>query len=439
MVQGAVAGVAQGRLVGQGAGDRQPPEHVDAGRIERSTFPGDRTLGRVAAALHRHIADPGQPQPADGQLVAGQRPGLVAGDHRARAQPLHRRQPADDDVAPRHPHRAHGQRHGDRHRQTLGNRRDRQRHGDEEDLGGRHALGVERHPESRHRDDHHEADRAGEPLEADDNRRRRGAGRRQRLGDAADLGVHPGLGDHPGGAAVEHGAAGMDHRSAVADRGLLVEGRVRVLANRQRFAGEQRFVELEVVGREQPDVGGDQRARLETDDIARHQLDAVDLPPEAVADDHRLIMDQPLQGFGAGLRPPLLNGADHRVDLQHREDEQRVGELADRQRNRGGGGQQIDQRALELGEIDDQHAPPFRPGQQIGAERLAPPLRLGVGQPPVAGLQRRQHRHHRLRVPNLVGDSLRFHRRETSPPRAQAKVEWRTARILYRATFSPRD
>ena len=82
---------------------------------------------------------------------------------------------------------------------------------------------------------------------------------------------------------------------------------------------------------------GTSEPEFEPDDVARHQLDAVDLPPEAVVDDHDLVVDQPLQGFGAGLRPPLLNGADHRVDLQHGEDEQRVGELADRQRNRGSG------------------------------------------------------------------------------------------------------
>ena len=55
-----------------------------------------------------------------GELVAGQRPGLVAGDERTAAEPFHRRQLAHDCAAAGHAARSDRQRHRHRHRQASG-------------------------------------------------------------------------------------------------------------------------------------------------------------------------------------------------------------------------------------------------------------------------------------------------------------------------------
>ena len=66
----------------------------------------------------------------DSHLVGGERAGLVRADDRRAAERLHRRQRAHDRVLARHPPRAERETRRDHRRQTLGDRRHRERHRD---------------------------------------------------------------------------------------------------------------------------------------------------------------------------------------------------------------------------------------------------------------------------------------------------------------------
>ena len=122
-----------------------------------------------------------------GQLVQGQRAGLVGSDDRAGAERLDRRHVAHDHVGLGHAPHADRERHRDRDRQPFGNRADRQADRHQEEGVETHAAQKADPDEQRHRHAHRERDGAREALHPDHQRRLRDRAPRDHLGDPADL------------------------------------------------------------------------------------------------------------------------------------------------------------------------------------------------------------------------------------------------------------
>ena len=99
---------------------------------------------------------------------------------------------------------------------------------------------------------------------------------------------------------------------AVTTRGHLAQPRDRagigdvadLLVDRQRFAGERRLVDAEIVAADELDVGRDDAAERERDEVAGNELAGGDILPRAVAHDPRL------------QRQPLLEQRDGVVGLE---------------------------------------------------------------------------------------------------------------------------
>jgi hypothetical protein len=58
---------------------------------------------------------------------------------------------------------------------------------------------------------------------------------------------------------------------------------IRLFLDRQRFAGERGFLDMQIVALDQAGVGGDQVAGRQADDVARDQRAAGEFAPCAVA------------------------------------------------------------------------------------------------------------------------------------------------------------
>jgi len=70
--------------------------------------------------------------------------------------------------------------------------------------------------------------------------------------------------------------------------------------------------------------------------VAGHQFGAVDLAAYALALGDDPVLNKLLERLSAGFGLPFLDGADDRIDLQNREDEQGVGPFANNQGYNGG-------------------------------------------------------------------------------------------------------
>ena len=151
----------------------------------------------------------------------------------------------------------------------------------------------------------------------------------QSVGDLAHLGVHAGGGDDGGTAAVDHGAAHVDHILAVAEGDVLhlidKVYRVDELQHGDGFAGQRGFLYLEAGAGEQAAVGGDCVARFEQDDVAGDKLLAVDRDELTVAQHLRGGSGHLLQRLDGFLGLVLLIHAEHGVDDDDGEDDDNVG------------------------------------------------------------------------------------------------------------------
>ncbi len=191
----------------------------------------------------------------EADLRLGEGPGLVGAQHVHAAQPLDRRQALDDHVPRRQAQRP--AREGDRHDhgQQFGRESHRERDREQEGVEQRPVQGgVHQQHEEHHEggEAHHQhAEGADAALEA---RGRRFA--RERARDLADLGRRSRASDaHRRGAAHHRGA----HEQVV---GRLFRALLRgALLDRERLAGEQRFVHVQAVGLDEPPVARDQRSR----------------------------------------------------------------------------------------------------------------------------------------------------------------------------------
>ena len=156
-----------------------------------------------------------------GHLVPGQGAGLVGADDGDRAERLHRRQPPDDGVPPRHALDADGERDREDRRQALRDGGDRKADRGQEHLAEAVALDQDPEREGQRRQ---REDRAREPAREARHlaKQRRGQGLdlRQQTADASDLGGRPRGDDDAGALTVGHEGSGVGHRGTVAEGSL---------------------------------------------------------------------------------------------------------------------------------------------------------------------------------------------------------------------------
>ena len=75
-----------------------------------------------------------------------------------------------------------------------------------------------------------------------------------------------------------------------------------------------------------------------------------------------------MESRGAALCAALLDRSDEGVDLQHRENKNRIAEMTQDERERGSSQQQVDQRTGELSQIYGQPAGPVGRRKPVGTE-----------------------------------------------------------------------
>jgi hypothetical protein len=169
--------------------------------------------------------------------------------------------------------------------------------------------------------------------------------------------------------------------------------RVDLLGHRHALAGQRRLVDLERGGGQDAAVGRHEVARLDVDDVARHELLHRQLAQGAVTanlglDDHHL-----LECGDAGRRLALLVQAHRRVEQRQPDEHDAGGDLARQEQAQHAGGEQDDlHRVLVLTE----ECLPARLlgglGELVRAVRRASRVRLAARQallgPDVLALER---------------------------------------------------
>ncbi len=360
--------LVQARLVAQQRRTTDLLQIVASGGIEAFAVVAETTQRSVAGAADLdHLV--GGDDTLHGHLVAGQGAGLVRADHRHRTQRLHRRQAADDGVAPGHALYAEGEDHRHDRRQSLGNRRGGQRHHQHEHVHHRLALPEGAEDES---GAGQQQDRQGQPAtEAGDLSQQRsgqGADFAQQRTDPAQFGI-PGGGDHHSARlAAGHQGAGIGHATAVAEQ--RVDGhRDAALLHRHRLAGQGRLVDMEVLRFEQPQVGRHPVAGGQQHHVARYQAFGVQRLALAVAQDQGMQRKHVADGVQRVGRLALLDETDQRVDHHRQEDYRTVHPEAEQRGDQRGEQHHVQQDVVELPQQAQQRPLAFRRGQPVVAVR----------------------------------------------------------------------
>ncbi|GBF03795.1 hypothetical protein LPPLD21_03366 [Lactiplantibacillus paraplantarum] len=117
----------------------------------------------------------------------------------------------------------------------------------------------------------------------------------QQGGDFAQLGLHAGRNHHPEAVTMRHCRTRKAHVGAVTDLHVSAQC-VGLFLHRFRFAGEVGFVGLQLGDMEPANVGFDEVAGFDTDNIARHQLGGWHRQPVAIAQDLGVVIRHHLQG-----------------------------------------------------------------------------------------------------------------------------------------------
>ncbi len=310
-----------------------------------------------------------RPDVAGGHLVLRQGTGLVRADRGGASQGLHGGELADEGVAD--DHLAHSQREadGDDGGQALGHGGD-----GEADRGHEHLEDV-----AALQDTHEEHDGTdSQRRDAEDlphlrelllQRRVLGHLLLDHRRDEPDLRVHPRVGDDASAPAEGGQRAHVGHGEPVPERGFLLQGGGGILLHRHRLAREGSLLDAEVHRLDEPHVGGHVVARLEQDAVAGHELaggDGQGLPSPQhprLGGGHLLERRQRL----LGLR--FLDHADHGVEDDDEDDRTRVDVLAKDDGYHRCHHQDDDEKVLELPEKQREEG---RPGLLL---QLVCPLR----------------------------------------------------------------
>ena len=174
------------------------------------------------------------------------------------------------------------------------------------------------------------------------------------------------------------------------------------LPHRQRFAGEQRLVDLEPVRGNEPGVGRHAVARFEPEQVAWHDLFGWDFADGAPAADGRADLEELLERPTGTVCLGLLPRAETDIDRDHRGDDGGILGVADGQRHQRRREQQQHERVCQLKDGEAPHRRRRLAGERIGAEGREATGRLGGRQPLAAAAHAVQHVVEGQRMPGLV-------------------------------------
>ena len=151
------------------------------------------------------------------------------------------------------------------------------------------------------------------------------------------------------------------------------------LLGRRRLARKDGLVTLEAVHLQQPQVGGHDVAEAQTDDIAGHELDDVDLLQAPVALHKSRAADLRVERLDGLLGAVLVDEAEHDADAEDGDDDARLSGVPDDGGDDRGPQQERQQEAAQL---PAEHAPDADAvaAQGVGTDRLQPSSRLLAGQ-----------------------------------------------------------
>ncbi len=279
-------------------------------------------------------------------------------------------------------HLAHAERQGDRDDggQALRDRRHRQADGDEEHVQRRNAA------QPAHQEDGGAHDQGGRPQDlaelielALERRRLLGEGLNHR-GDQADLGQHTGADDDAAAAAVGDQRPHEGGVALIADGNVFRQHGAGVLLGGVRFAGEGGFLDAQVDGFHQAQIGRDVIAGLEQDDIAGHQLARRNPGAVAVAHDLRLRSRQAPQGRQGFLGAPLLDDPQDGIEDDDRQDRPALQIVPQRHRHDGRPDQKQHDEVVELRQKQAQETRARRFPQLVGPVLGQPAVDLGLRQ-----------------------------------------------------------
>ncbi len=338
--------------------------------VDRLSLEADLAFGIVTAPGDLVAAAPGT-NGEDRHLILGQGAGLVRADDGGAAEGFHGGQLADDGATVRHAGDADGEHDGERRGQSFGNGADGEGDGRHEHVDRRFAAShAHGEGEGGEAEDHPEEQLA----ELGDLAGERG-GDLHRLGDepgdAAGLGAVAGGPDQPFGLTGGDQGAGVGLVSPVGEGDVVVEG-IGVLGNRERLAGEGRFVAMEVVDVEEAEIGRHAVAGLEQDHVAGNELRGGHAKLASSATHDGLGGDHATEGFDGLFRPAFLDEADDRVDQDHAEDDAGIDPLGQGRSDAHGGEEDVDQGLVELEEQAFPGGRSAATGDDIGTEALQP-------------------------------------------------------------------
>ena len=128
----------------------------------------------------------------------------------------------------------------------------------------------------------------------------------------------------------------------------------------------------------------------EFDHVPGDQLIDVDPDTVAVSANHRLVADARMQGRGGAFGAVLVDESEADADQEDHPDDERLGAVAEEERDRRGGGQQRQDRIVELTAQHRPHADPMG-AKRIRAVSGEPLDRLGGAQTIRAAAEPGQH------------------------------------------------
>ena len=316
----------------------------------------------TAHIQHRPVR---QHDPFHRQTIDRERAGLVGGDQGTGSQRFDGGKTAYDHAALAHARGGDAERCGDGDRQALRDRRDRKRNCKQENVKQRIAPRDLSRSENKHEREGNDGETVGELSHAEQ-QRRLAAAPRQQAGDAADLRLRSRAANDRSRPAEHNHGPGICHGAAITERCDRRDVGVCVLSHRRRFSRQQRFVDNQVRGRNQPHICGDGCPGLEDHDVAGDQVGGVNLQPAAGSDHRCDDAHAGAQRLRARLRVPLEDRSERSVSPNDSEDEAKIAPVSQQRRDQGCEQENVDQRAGELAQND-------------ADECVAPALRRRVG------------------------------------------------------------
>jgi len=154
----------------------------------------------------------------------------------------------------------------------------------------------------------------------------------------------------PGSPTVRDGRSGKRAVHPVSDKSGRIDHDVDSLPDRRRFTGQRRLVDPEVGRPAQAEVGRDDRPGLEQDDVPWDDFSSGDFDRAAVSQDSRARCRQLLQRFERRLGSSLLESADPGVEKNDGEDDPGFDPITQRDRKGDRSEKDQDDHTAQLGE-----------------------------------------------------------------------------------------